>query len=141
MHRWLTKWVMLALLPVVLLGIGEMRSGGALAEPDLTALARARIEAAHRAYQEALDLYREGRSRDVDRIYLWSVRWLEAERDAAARPADQLPAWEAHTKRMKQLDDLVRGRFRAGVAAAVELPAVEYYRKEADFWLARARRP
>jgi hypothetical protein len=110
------------------------------APPALAGLAKARADAARRAYQESVDLYREGRSRDVDRIYLWSQRWLEAEREAAPRKEAERAAYEAHYRRMRQLENLIRDRYKAGVAAPIELPAVEFYRLEAEGWLAGHRR-
>ena len=104
-----------------------------------TSLKEARVNAARRAYQEAILLYREGRSRDVDRIYLWSQRWLAAQRGASGRTGDRVAACEAHWKRMQQLEDSVRKRYRAGVAAPIELAAVEFYRTEAELGLADAK--
>jgi hypothetical protein len=103
------------------------------------ALLDARLDAVQRAYRESWLLYREGRSRDVDRIYLWSVRWLEAEREATTQPAERTAAYEGHRKRMRLLDDSVRARLRAGAVAPVEAPAAEFYRVEADIWLRRAK--
>jgi hypothetical protein len=99
----------------------------------------ARSKAAGDSFREAWLLYREGRTRDVDRIYLWSLRWREAQEEASTRHADQLAASEAHEKRMRQLEDLIRTRFRAGVAAPVELPEVTYYRAEAEILTARLK--
>jgi hypothetical protein len=115
-------------------------SGSVLAkqQPDGSTpatLAEARLEAARRAYKEAMDLYREGRTRDVDRVYLWSKRWLEAQRALSNKKADQRAALDAHFKRMRQLEELIKGRYRAGVAATIELPAVQFYRLEAEIWL------
>jgi hypothetical protein len=103
--------------------------------PTLASLAKARADAARRAYQESDKLYREGRSRDVDRIYLWSQRWLDAEREAAPGEKEKISAFEAHFRRMRQLENLIRNRYNSGVAAAIELPAVEFYRLEAEGWL------
>jgi outer membrane protein TolC len=109
------------------------------AAQDLRALLRQRIEAARRAYKESNDLYREGRTRDVDRMYRWSQRLLEAELEASTKKSDQIAALEAHWKRMKQLEDLVRNVYKAGAVAQVELPAVEYYRLDAEIALSKAR--
>jgi hypothetical protein len=106
-------------------------------EPQV--LLRQRLEAARRAYKESYDLYREGRTRDVDRMYRWSQRLLEAEQEVGANKEDRIAALEGHWKRMKQLEDLVRNLSKAGVVALVELPAVEYYRIDAEIALSKAR--
>jgi hypothetical protein len=109
-------------------------------EPQgLQRLAEERLDAARRAYKETYDLYREGRTRDVDRIFLWSQRWLDAEREVSTKKPAQVLALEGHWKRMKQIEDLIRGRYRAGVAAPIELPAVEYYRLDAEITWLRAK--
>jgi hypothetical protein len=108
---------------------------------DPRALLRRRVEAVQRAYKESMDLYREGRTRDVDRIYRWSQRWLEAEQESNDKKADRIAAAENHLRRMKQLEDLVRNVYKAGAAAPIELPAVEYYRLDAEVALSKAKGP
>jgi hypothetical protein len=103
------------------------------------ALLRQRLDAVRRAYKESYDLYREGRTRDVDRIYRWSKRWLEAEREVTTTQSEQIAALEGHWRRMKQLEDLMRNLSKAGVTAVVELAAVEYYRLDAEVALSKAR--
>src|SRR5581483_10695487 len=103
-------------------------------------LAEKRVAAAAKAYEETVLLYREARSRDLDRIYLWSKRWLDAQRDANSGKAEQQAAFDAHWKRMKQLQELIDNRMRSGVGAAVEVAQVEFYRLEAELWLTRARK-
>ena len=100
---------------------------------------RQRVDAAQRAYKESYDLYREGRTRDVDRIYRWSQHWLDAELAVSKQKNDEIAALDAHWKRMKQLEELVRNVYRAGALALVELPAVEYYRLDAEVALSKAR--
>jgi hypothetical protein len=103
-----------------------------------TTLADARLDAARSSYKETMQLYKEGRTRDVDRIYLWSQRWLDAQRALSNKKTDQQSAFDGHWKRMRQLEELVNSRFKAGVAAQVELPAVRFYRIEAEIWLSQA---
>jgi hypothetical protein len=86
-----------------------------------------------------MDLYREGRTRDVDRIYRWSQRWLEAEQELNDKKGDRIAAAEAHLRRMKQLEDLVRNVYKAGAVAPIDLPAVEYYRLDAEAALSKAK--
>src|SRR5207244_550070 len=58
------------------------------------ALAKARLKAAQAAFKETRALYLEGRSRDIDRIYLWSLRWVEADQALSAPKTDPLAAHE-----------------------------------------------
>src|SRR5262245_46686572 len=106
---------------------------------DPRTLLRRRVEAVQRAYKESMDLYREGRTRDVDRIYRWSKRWMEAEQESNDKKADHIAAAEAHWRRMKHLEDLVRNVYKAGAAAPIDLPAVEYYRLDAEVALSKAK--
>jgi hypothetical protein len=94
----------------------------------------ARAAAAGRVYAAALVSYAAG-TLPLDTVYLWSVRWLEAER-AAGTPV----AAAEHLRRMQELELRVRQRTAAGVAPALEKVAVEYYRLEAEAWAAGPRR-
>ncbi|HLN28925.1 MAG TPA: hypothetical protein VK395_14355 [Gemmataceae bacterium] len=133
--------------PLMILGLAVgFFLAGALAEkaatkdvPTVQKLADARVTAARKAYEETALLYREARTRDVDRIYLWSRRWLDAQRDAAKGKADEEAAYAGHWNRMKAVEDSVKNRLRSGAAAAIEVPAVEFYRLEAEIWLSQAR--
>jgi hypothetical protein len=76
---------------------------------------------------------------DPDTFYRWSRRWMEAEREMSTKEADQLAALKAHLARMEDMEKLVGGMVKAGVART---PADEsmgtYYRLEAEDLLARA---
>jgi hypothetical protein len=133
------KYLLIFPILLVLVRQGMTPAYAADDPPVPKALAEARVNAARKAYQETDTLYREGRIRDVDRVYLWSQRWLESERDLSSKKADQVAAFEAHWKRMKNLEESVRKRYKVGAAAAIELPAVEYYRLEAEVWLVKAK--
>src|SRR5262249_27581457 len=109
------------------------------AAQDPRALIRQRMDAAQRAYKETYQLYREGRTRDVDRLYRWSQHWLDAELETSSKKSDQVAAFEGHWNRMKQLEELVRNIYKAGAVPRSELPAVEYYRLDAEIALSKAR--
>jgi hypothetical protein len=131
----------LLIFPVLLVFVWQgMTTAHAADDPSVPkALAEARVNSARKAYEETVKLYREGRIRDVDRVYLWSQRWLDAERDLNSKKADQVAAVEAHWKRMKKLEESFQSRYKVGAAAAIELAAVEYYRVEAEVWLVKAK--
>jgi hypothetical protein len=82
--------------------------------------------------------YREGRAAG-EVLYRWSRRWLNAERQLSARPADQVAALEAHLQRMRRLEALVQKVQRSGQTTIDEISATEYYRVEAEIWLLQAR--
>jgi len=108
--------------------------------PAVQKLAEARVAAARKAaYEETALLYREARTRDMDRIYLWSRRWLDAQRDSAKGKAEEEAAYTGHWNRMKSLEESVKNRLRSGAAAPIEVPAVEFYRLEAEIWLSQSR--
>jgi len=65
-------------------------------------LLKAQVASARRIYELNLKMYRAGvpKSDDPETFYLWSVRWLNAERDLSKKPADRVAAAEAHLERM-----------------------------------------
>lgn len=112
------------------------------AEPKTVSdLGKSREEAARKAYQSIWKQTSEG-SADigVEEIYLWSCRWLDAERASRTKPEDQLVAFAAHVERMKKLDELVKARNRSGTLKhAWDVAAAEYYRLDAEFRAAEAK--
>jgi hypothetical protein len=131
-----------AFLAVVVLGL--VATGFPKAGPDnekakaLAALAKERLEAAHKTYEVMWANYREGRRVSDDTLYRWSLRWLEAERQVGQQPAEQVAAFQGHRNRMADLERLIRGVRRVGQATVDELSAAVFYRTEADFWLLQA---
>jgi hypothetical protein len=76
-----------------------------------------------------------GRPEDV---YLWSVRWLNAQRDLASRKEEEMAALEDHLRRMQNLQRRVAALARE-LMSPTEVQAAEYYRLEAELWLAQAK--
>jgi hypothetical protein len=106
--------------------------------PVSTRLAKQLRDAARTTYETTWTNYREGRV-PGELVYRWSRRWLKAERQLSDKPADQLAAFQAHRDRMQKLEALVERVHRAGQTTVDEVSAAEYYRVEADLWLAQAR--
>src|SRR5436305_10368528 len=73
---------------------------------QLARLAVHRRDAARRTYEVLWTNYRERRT-SQELLYLWSVRWLEAEKQLSDRPADQGAACTAHYDRMRALERLL----------------------------------
>ena len=114
---------------------------------DMPALLKARVALAEKAYRAAFEgLTRTKRIGNVliqeterpEEVYVWSVRWLQAQRDLSAKPEDRIAALEAHLKRMMELKKQVEMLSRD----LMPLPRVdeaEWYRLEAQLWLAKAK--
>ena len=69
----------------------------------------------------------------------WSVRWLQAERDLNPKKEDQIGALEAHLKRIASLEKKVKAMMEGNVLPPVKVLEVEWYRLEAELWLAEAK--
>jgi hypothetical protein len=125
--------------------LGLVLAGVALApkftaeSPDSNQLAKAQMEAARRTYELTWTRAEMGEGGDAEQVYQWSVRWLEAQRDLSGTKAGQLAALEAHQTRMQRLERRVAAMVKAGQGRQSEGTAAEYYRLEADLWLARAK--
>ncbi len=113
---------------------------------EMNALVKARIALARKGHEAALAalrktrraegvLLQEGKPEDV---YQWSVRWLQAEQDLSPREEHQIAALEAHLKRMTELEKEVKMLAKDLLPRRAELD-VEWYRLEAQLWLAKAK--
>jgi hypothetical protein len=100
--------------------------------------ARARAEAARRVYEGNLDP-RPPFGDVLEKLYRWSCRLLDAERDAAEDKKERQAAVENHYKRMRALEIRAKDWFRLGLIPAIQVPQAEYYRLEAEAWLAKAK--
>jgi hypothetical protein len=113
---------------------------------EMTALLKARVAAAEKAYQGEWDGL--GQTRRVgnvlswvgqpENVYTWSVRWLKAQQDLSSKHEDQVAALEAHLKRMTELQKQVKMLSKDLVPRFKEDEA-EWYRLEAQLWLAKAK--
>jgi RND family efflux transporter MFP subunit len=120
---------------------------GAKDPGDLKTLAKARLEAAGKAYEVALQSLQQTKKTGAliillakpEEVYTWSIRWLNAQREASGNKDDRVAALEAHVKRMKDLQQRVTEMVRSGLLSALDASAVGFYRAEADLWLAQER--
>jgi hypothetical protein len=110
--------------------------------PDQVAAIKALLQERHRAAQKQFDetwvYYKQART-DAFPVYVWSHFVLETQYDLSAKKPDRIAALEAHLDRMKKLEELLKKVRRLGFGQAIEVGAVEYYRIEAEYWLAYAR--
>jgi hypothetical protein len=110
--------------------------------PDRAVALGALLQARHRAAQKQFDetwiYYKQART-DAFPVYVWSHFVLQTQFDLSDKTSDRITALEAHLDRMKRLDELLRKVRRLGFGQGIELGAAEYYRIEAEYWLAHAR--
>jgi len=102
-------------------------------------LAAAKLKAARMVYEAMVKQLHEGRV-DAERPYLWSRRWMEAQRDASPKKADRIAALEAHRDRMKDLRKTAEQRYKAGQGSHAEVLSVDFYLAEAEVWLSEANK-
>jgi RNA polymerase sigma factor (sigma-70 family) len=123
------------------------------------ALLKARVEAAHRAYETIWRDYQMGRY-DEETVYRWSLRWLSARRQASDKKAEHVAALKEHLQRMEKLEKLAPKRWgfatkepaylttRDGKSILMKPPpkldaetaVTRFYRIEAETWLAEAEK-
>ena len=107
---------------------------------DAATLAKARVDAAHKAYAVAVNLVKQGSpGAKLEDVYTWSVRWLNAQRDLSGKPEDHLSALTAHLQRMQEQAKGARDLYRVGLGSPLDSVAADYYVTEAELWLARTR--
>jgi hypothetical protein len=94
---------------------------------------QARATAASSAYAAYAAQLKTG-TVTADTVYVWSVRWLEAEK----KTKTALSAAQDHLARMRSLATEVKGRVAGGLATSAEEKAAAYYVAEAEVWLADA---
>jgi len=127
----------------VVFGVGLISTAVAAPAPVdariLPELAKARLDAARKAYELSWGKYEKGVTVDVEKLYIWSCRWLDSQRAMSDKKADEVAAVEAHLNRMKKLEELVKKKYDADSAAAADYAATQFYRTEAEIWLSQAK--
>jgi hypothetical protein len=100
--------------------------------------AEARYKAASKQFGLIWEYYGQNRVGSIE-VYIWSRLMLDSSRALHDRPADRIKALEAHLGRMKALQELVTKIRRIGFGRSSDVGASEYYRLEAECWLAEAK--
>jgi len=103
---------------------------------QLSSLALARYQAALKQYEVTWSYYQQARI-DSYQVYVWSRLILDSGREITDKPADRVAALEDHLGRMKKLEALIKKVRRLGFTNSYDVGASEYYRLEAEHWLAR----
>jgi hypothetical protein len=140
---------------------GQKEPAGAAAQPlagaakaqvpqkagALPALLKARLDAAQKAYGQAMaglgEVKRIGANVNVlqakpEEVYTWSVRWLNAQLDMSDQKDKHHAALEAHFKRMKELQTKV-AQLSPELLPPIETSAAAWYLAEAEVWLAQEK--
>ena len=107
------------------------------AAPTVTQLAADRVAAAAKAYTSIVARLDVVQPED---IYRWSVRWLDAQLDDPATGKAIPQAFADHAKRMTELEAHVQEGYQKGLKPAFDLAAVNYYKLEAELWVARRKK-
>jgi hypothetical protein len=125
----------------LLVGLGVLTSAARADEPAVSN-ARARLEAARTVYQGVLARAKvhPNAPLDPDKVYQWSRRWMEAERDLSAKKEDRSAAAEGHLTRMKAMEALVNRLFEQKLVSPVDVAAQAFFRLEAEKGLAQAKK-
>lgn len=107
--------------------------------PNRADLAATKRDTAKMTYEASLKALQVGRA-DAEPVYIWSRRWMEAQRDASAKKADRIAALEAHRDRMKALRKMTEQRYKAGQGSHADVLGVDFYIAEAELWLSEANK-
>ncbi|HMC64674.1 MAG TPA: sigma-70 family RNA polymerase sigma factor [Gemmataceae bacterium] len=111
----------------------------AKAEEHMTKLLKERVEAAQTVVDALEEVVRAGQ-RTGEVLGPASVQLLTAKRELTDNKADQLAAYQAHFKRMKEIEKTCKEQFDAGRIPSQVLGQAQYYRIEAEIWLERAKK-
>jgi hypothetical protein len=107
-------------------------------KPPAQALAEVRLQAAVKQYDLTWQYYQQNRV-DTRDVYLWSRLLLDARQAVSNRPADRIRDYEEHLDHMKKLEALIKKIRRLGFGRSSDVGASEYFRIEAESWVAEAR--
>jgi hypothetical protein len=125
----------------IILGVAVLASPGR-GDEKAAANAKARLDAARKTYEGMFARWRtdpSARLRPED-FYSWSRRWMDAEREVADKPEARVAAAQAHLDRMTKCEQMVRRKHDVGLDTfAYEVTGAEFYRLEAERWLAEAK--
>ena len=102
------------------------------------ALTEARYNAALKQFNLIWQYYQQSRVQSFD-VYYWSRLLLDASKGVSNKPDRQIAAYQDHLDRMQKLEALIKKIRRLGFGRSSDVGASEYYRVEAECWLAEAK--
>jgi hypothetical protein len=107
---------------------------------DIKKLAQARVAAAHKAYDVAVKLCKQGQlGVKPEDAYTWSVRWLNAQRDLSSKKEDHVSDLSEHLKRMQEILQVAQLTVKTGAGSPLDCQAADFYLREAELWVAQAK--
>ena len=102
--------------------------------PSITSLAQARYSAASKMLERVRGFHKSNpNALSLQPVHTWALRALEAQRDISDAKANQIDALEKYLNVMKEAVKAIKPE------DTDELAVAEYYRLEAELWLAQAR--
>lgn len=119
----------------------EQEADAARGDPNVDpAFYQDMADVAAKTYEATAASYEMG-TEIMANVYVWSRRWLDAERALATSDREELAALKAHRERMKLLMRKVRALYVTGSKGgeAEKYYASRYYLAEANAWLAAAK--
>ena len=105
---------------------------------DIDDLRKQKLETARDGFTTQWKLYREAGQGAFDKLYLWSLRCLEAAKEADPK-GDAVPHLQAHLDRMRELERILETQFKVGQGNKADLLTAIYYRLDAQIMLAQAK--
>lgn len=100
--------------------------------------AEARLASARKQFDLTWQYYQQNRVETFD-VYLWSRLLLDARKSISDKPAERIAACQEHLDHMVRLEALIRKIRRLGFGRSNDVGASEYFRIEAEHWLAEAK--
>lgn len=122
-----------AALAALVLAVLIWPPASASSQPHRDASPSKLAEHAEKTYAATFTRYKTGLT-DVEEVYTWSVRWLDAELRTATASKAKKKAFAAHQTRMRDLRNQVKSLFGIGTAPAVAVHAADYYATQAALW-------
>lgn len=125
----------------------EIKPRPAKTPEERMALLKLQADLAKEAFRQAFDGLSHTRrfgnvlmlvNEKPEEVYIWSIRWLQAQRKLSPKKEDQVAALVAHFKRMAKLRRAV-GQLTPDLMPAITKAEVEWYLLEAELWLGEAK--
>jgi hypothetical protein len=145
MHMTRTTTLCCGILLGLLAVLGYLPAAARAGDQATVANAKARLKAAQKVYKGILERHKESPKAEplnLEKLHRWSRRWMDAQSDLSAAKKNWLAAIKAHLARMQGLEKTVKEILKGGAAselAPYQAAQAEYYRLEAEQWLARAK--
>ena len=132
--------LLVAISAVVLLtawGAAPQQPSTRPSDQSLAQLARERIQVAEQGRKLAEEHFRRGLTSGGE-VLEWTRRLAQAHMDVPESKADRVAFLEGYVRQMKESEEVMKKRFEMGVCGPLDVASSQYYRLEAEIWLAKA---